>query len=110
MLKVFHIFIISLLLLNPFVKFLQAQTQIELVNANTLLFDKKNGADIKKLIGNVILKHNYILLYCDSAYLYSATNKADAFGNVHIRESDTMNIYADMLTYNGNTKLADFKN
>lgn len=45
-------------------------------------------------------------LTCDSAVFYVTKNIFDAFGNVHINQADTINIYSDFLNYNGNTKIA----
>ena len=81
-----------------------AQTRIELLNANTLEFDKEKG-DAKRLLGNVSFKHDNAILYCDSAYLYP-DNSLDAFSNVHIQQGDTLNLYGQVLNYNGNTKKA----
>lgn len=82
-----------------------AQTRIELLNANTLEYDEELGA-AKRLIGNVSFKHENAIMYCDSAYLYP-DNALDAFGNVHIQQGDTLNLYGRFLKYNGNTKKAE---
>jgi lipopolysaccharide export system protein LptA len=87
----------------------QKEKKIDLVSANSLEFDRSKGADVKQLIGDVILKHEDTYLYCDSAYLYTAKNSVKAFGNVHI-SSSSVNIYSDMLTYDGNNKLAQMHN
>lgn len=80
--------------------------KIELVSAENMIYDKSKG-DYTLLIGNVIFKHEEVLLYCDSAYLYDATNNLDAFSNIHIKASDSLNIYGDSLKYNGNNKIAE---
>lgn len=85
--------------------FSQKIKKIELLNANTLEFDKSMGKDAKRLIGNVSFKHENAYMYCDSAYLYS-NNQLDAYGNVRITQGDTLNMYGDVLKYNGNEKLA----
>ncbi len=66
-------------------------------------FDK----DIRVLVGNVIFNHDGALLYCDSAYFYTVENKIEAFSNVRIKVSDTLNIYGKKLRYDGNTKVAE---
>jgi lipopolysaccharide export system protein LptA len=83
----------------------KSQTRIELLNANSLEYDEDNGA-AKRLLGNVSFKHESALMYCDSAYLYP-DNSLDAFGNVHIQQGDTLNLYGQLLKYNGNTKMAE---
>lgn len=97
--------IVFFLILFPFLSFSQKTTKIDLINANTLEFDKKIGEDVKRLIGNVILKHDQTFLYCDSAYLHSESNSVDAFGNVRIN-SDSVTIYSEILHYDGDTKTA----
>lgn len=83
----------------------QKEKRIDLISANSLEFDRSKGEDVKQLIGDVALKHEDTYLYCDSAYMYSETNSVKAFGNVHI-SSTSVDIYSDVLTYDGNTKIA----
>ncbi len=53
-----------------------------------------------------IFRQDNAILTCDSAVFYSAKNYFEAFSNVHINQADTINIYSDFLTYDGNAKLA----
>ena len=85
----------------------QKPTKVKLVKANDLKYDKRLGKKVQRLIGNVILKQDSTLLFCDSAYLYELTNSFKGFGNVHIKASDSLNIYSDLLDYDGNTKIAE---
>ena len=71
-----------------------------------LEYDESKGVKAKRLTGNVGFKHEGALLYCDSAYLYSKTNSMDAWGNVRVKQGDTLNMYGDSLMYDGNTRLA----
>lgn len=82
----------------------QKSKKIDLVNANSLEFDKSMGEDIKRLIGDVILSHEGTTLYCDSAYLYS-NNTVDAYGRVRINSS-SVRISGSVLHYDGDTKTA----
>lgn len=59
------------------------------------------------LVGRVILEHDGALMYCDSAYRYEEINSFDAFGNIHIHVRDSLDLYSDVLFYDGNTKLAE---
>ena len=45
-------------------------------------------------------------LRADSSYFYPKRNSFDAFGNVHINQGDTLNVYSDKLYYNGNSHVA----
>ncbi|MFH0865480.1 MAG: OstA-like protein [Bacteroidota bacterium] len=95
----------AVLLFFSATSFAQKATKIDIVNANSLEYDESKGKDVKQLIGDVILKHEDTYLYCDSAYLYTESNTLKAFGNVHI-SSTSVNIYSDVLTYDGNAKSA----
>jgi lipopolysaccharide export system protein LptA len=85
----------------------QERTVIHVERAQVQRFDIRAGRDIEKLIGNVILRQDSTWFYCDSAYLNEKTRNFDAFGNVHIKVSDTLNIYSDLLKYNGETRIAE---
>jgi len=85
----------------------QKPTKVELMQANTLEFDKNINKNVRRLIGDVILKHDETIMHCDSAYLYTESNNFDAFGKIHIKVSDSVDIWGGFLKYTGNTKLAE---
>jgi len=66
--------------------------------------------EISVLKGNVIFTHEGTLLFCDSAYFFQKENKINAYSNVRIKVSDTLDIYGDTLIYDGNTKIAEIIN
>lgn len=61
--------------------------------------------DLLKVIRPVFSQDNSTLA-ADSAYFNQAQNTFDAFGNVVITQSNGTVVYADLLNYNGNTKIA----
>jgi lipopolysaccharide export system protein LptA len=85
----------------------QKPAKVKLIKASELNYDKRLGEKVQRLVGNVILKHDSTYLYCDSAYLNELTNSFDGFGNVRIKASDTLNLYGDLLNYNGDTRIAE---
>jgi len=89
-----------------FLSYPQDTTRILLERANTWEYNKSLLEDIQRILGNVIMSHDSAYLYCDSAYLNDEKNNVIAYGNVHIMISDTLNLYGDSLTYDGNTKVA----
>ncbi|MFT6996488.1 MAG: lipopolysaccharide export system protein LptA [Cryomorphaceae bacterium] len=97
--------IFMLLFLLPLHSFSQEKGKIELIRADKLRFDKSIGVDAQRLLGDVIFKHKGAIMYCDSAYLYNATNSLDAFGHVRVNQGDTLTMTSDKLNYNGNTQL-----
>ena len=56
------------------------------------------------------LKHEDVIMTCDSAYFYPSTSSVDAFSNVYIRQGDTLTLQGDLAHYNGVTKLARVRN
>ena len=81
-------------------------TFVYLENSEKLIFDQNRLPDAQVLIGDVLFRHDSVLMYCDSAYFYEKKNSLDAFGNVRILQGDSMTIYGDLLFYDGNTRIA----
>jgi len=77
--------------------------KIEILNADRAL--NKASLGRTDMFGNVAFKHDSITLKCDSAYFYDANNSFDAFGNAHVRFSDTLNLFSDRINYSGNTRI-----
>ncbi len=77
---------------------------VELKQADILY--KQANSDAQVLKDNVILYHEGAFMYCDSAYLFEATNSFEAFSNVRMEQGDTLFVYGDYLYYDGNTRLA----
>jgi lipopolysaccharide export system protein LptA len=84
----------------------QTGSKIQVIGAKTFEFDQMNARKVRKLIGDVRLKQDNTLLFCDSAYQYEETNFVEAFSNVHIQMNDTVHIYGDYLQFDGNQKKA----
>jgi len=84
-----------------------AQTQIEIINADEISFNKKISEDRQLLIGNVKTKHEGRYLSCDSAYYYAEDNKIEAFSSVHVWQGDTLSLKGNYLLYHGNNQLAE---
>lgn len=80
--------------------------QIRLNSADLLTFDAYLHPDVQRLIGNVSFSHGNATMTCDSAYLNEKEQTFEAFGNVHMVQADTVNMYGQYLFYDGKTKLA----
>jgi len=87
-----------------------AQTQIEIINADEISYNKKVSEDRQLLRGNVRTKHENRFLNCDSAYYYSKENRIEAFNNIYIWQGDTLSLKGDYLIYHGNHQLAEIEN
>ncbi len=88
----------------------QKLKKLEILNAELTAYDIKLGKDARKLLGNVQLKHEDILMSCDSAYFYSETGSVDAFSNVKVTHGDTLTLTGDLAHYNGETRVARVRN
>jgi lipopolysaccharide export system protein LptA len=107
--KIFR-YLFLILVFLPLFSSSQETTKILLEKADRWEFNKAIAPDIQRIIGNVIMRHDSTWLYCDSAYLNETLNNVIAYGNVHIKVSDTLNIFGDTLKYDGNTKVGRMKN
>lgn len=84
--------------------------KIQILNANTFELVTKGKSRTKKLIGQVQLKQDNTLLYCDSAYLFDETDYVEAYNNVRINHNDSVDFYGDILRYNGQKRTARLEN
>lgn len=92
-----------ILLLLPFSVLAQQKTKINVDSWTSSRVDAKKNISYLK---NPVFRQDNATLSCDSAVFYMTENVFDAFRNVHINQGDTVNIYSDLLNYNGNTKIA----
>jgi lipopolysaccharide export system protein LptA len=67
--------------------------------------NKHDGKDARRMLGNVVFTQDSIIMYCDSAWLYP-DNSLDAYAHVHIKHGDSLNLFGDLLKYDGNKKFA----
>jgi len=104
-----YLFLLFILLISFNISAQKKRSKVKLIHAKILKPVKHNGLKGQRLIGDVAFKQSGTLMYCDSAYFYSSKNKIDAYGNVHIIEKDSVHIYADILHYNGNSRLAKLR-
>lgn len=86
---------------------IQAQTRkkVEIIHSDLGAYDQRIVANAQRLLGNVNITIDGALMWCDSLYSYT-NNTVDAFSNVHIVRGDTLNMYADFIHYDPETKLA----
>lgn len=80
--------------------------RIELIYADSMTHDVRIMANANRFVGHVSFSHENVILFCDSAYFYTDSNKVDAFGRVHIKQGDSLNLYGNRIKYEGNTRIA----
>ncbi len=90
----------------PLLAFAQEVRKINILDADEARFDRSSGITARRLIGNVIFKHENALMYCDSAWFYPSTNTMDAYGSVRIEQGDSVNMTGKFMSYNGNSRMA----
>lgn len=84
----------------------QEKEMIEILRAGSLESNERIAANAQRLIDSVLIRHKEVLVWCDSAYKYPETNRVDAFGRVHIKQGDTLHLYARTIKYDGNRSFA----
>lgn len=77
--------------------------KVEILHSDEMEYDRLADRSRNKLNGHVRLKHNDLYMICDSAWYYDETNQVFAFSNIHIWQGDTIHIWGQYLSYNGNT-------
>lgn len=88
-------------------------TQDTLEEPKKVIVDRSDLAEMvmeedvehRYLKGNVELRQGDVFMYCDTAVLIE--NNVIAVGNVIIQQSDSLNIFADSLYYEGDAQIAD---
>lgn len=81
--------------------------RILLKRADELRSGRHYGKDeLSILIGDVQLEHQGYELSSDSARLNQTQNRAHFYGRAHLNAGDTLHLFSDTLSYEGNTKFA----
>lgn len=98
--------LVVLLLISLF-SWSQDKKRVEIEQADYWEADDNIAPNAQRLIGSPLrIRHENILMWADSAYTYTGTNRVDAFGNVHINQNDTLDLYANKIFYNGDISFA----
>jgi len=84
-----------------------AKRQINILHADKISYKKADTLnEYQILVGNVSIRQEKTLFYCDSAALNTTANILEAYGKVHINDNDSLNIFSDYLKYLGKEKKA----
>lgn len=91
-------------------EFCQAQKKIKIEYSGFLNFDEENYPGAKVLTRDdseqVHIIHENINLWCDRAIHYAKEDFVEAYGNVVIKQGDTINMTSKYVEYSGKTQLA----
>jgi lipopolysaccharide export system protein LptA len=84
---------------------------VDIINAEKLRTEKLDSVrEIQTGSGNVRARQGNTLFECDSFYYDKSTKVFEAFGNVHINDNDSIDIYSKYLLYHVDTRIANLKN
>lgn len=82
---------------------------INLIRSNILRLEKKDSTDLQILVGNAQLRQGKTLFYGDSIIMNKQKNTIEVFGNIHINDADSVNVFSQYLIYYGNNRIANLK-
>ncbi len=88
----------------------QPARRVEVLHANSLEYDISLGEGVRRLIGDVRIRHDDVYMSSDSAHIHELENLVLAYGNVHFNQGDTIHLYGDFVQYNGFTRLGEVRN
>ncbi len=98
-------FLILILNIISLVSFAQGQ-KITIIHSDNSSIDEIRLPGATILLGNVIIKHEGIMLKCKKAIHYKNENYIKAFGDVVLNQGDTIVQTSRYTEYNGNTQKA----
>lgn len=79
---------------------------VEIMWADSMAITKTDAEEIRKLFGNVKLKHEGTIMHCDRAVQSVESNFIEAFGRVRVVQGDTITVTGDTLHYYSDSRLA----
>ena len=85
-----------------------SKSKIEILSADELVYNQQAGR-YQMCRGNVRFKQGSTYMNCDSARFYEEVNRIEAFGNIYIRQKDTVDLWGGYLEYDGDLRLAKLK-
>ena len=83
------------------------KTRVHIEHYDKATYSESQG-DMQRLLGHVRIRHDSAYFFCDSAYFYEKNNSFDAYQNVHIIVNDSVEVFSDLLNYDGDTRFAEF--
>jgi len=85
-------------------------TVVEILQSAKLEYRRIDSVtELQIMAGNVKLRQGNSYFYCDSCVKNENLGIFEAFGNVHINDNDTTDVYSDYLLYKTETKIAYLK-
>ena len=82
---------------------------LHILHADRVREETKDSVKYQSLIGNVQLLKGTTYFYCDSVVMNNKDKVIEAFGKVHMNDSDTTHIYSDYMKYFEDKKFVIFQ-
>lgn len=90
---------------------INAQTNSDTIRVNIEDADYMKGFSdsLRLLVGEVFLSQydEQLIFLCDSASIFDNSQSFNAYYGVHLQQSDTINIYSDIMKYRTSNKIAN---
>ncbi len=80
--------------------------EFEIIRGPSMRMIKTDTGTLQTIAGGAIIYQGATKFHADSLILNNDTRNMQAFGNIHINDGDTVHIYSQFLTYNGNDRIA----
>ncbi len=80
--------------------------EFEIIRGPSMRMIKTDTGTLQTIAGGAVIYQGATKFYADSIILNNDTRNMQAFGNIHINDGDTMHIYSQNLSYNGNDRTA----
>ncbi len=91
---------------NPPQQLKDSTREVHLIRSDILKFEKKDSTELQILVGNAMLRQGNTFFSGDSIIMNKLQNIIEVFGNIHINDADSVNVYSQYLIYYGNTRMA----
>ena len=76
----------------------QQKNPVNILQADSIVGGSIDGERVQKILGDVRLQSDDLIMQCDSAYQFVNQNEFRAFGNIEVNTGEE-NIWADTLVY-----------
>lgn len=83
--------------------------EVHLIRSDILKLEKKDSSELQILVGNAMLRQGNTFFSGDSIVMNKLQNIIEVFGNIHINDADSVNVYSQYLIYYGNTRMAHLR-
>jgi len=84
---------------------------VDILNNDSYRYDATDTANpFQTLVGHVRLRQGTTIIECDSLIMHPKADYMDCYGNVHINDNDSVDIYSDHLNYQPGKKMLYFFN